>query len=175
MPYELPPIQGYINFPQYSWNLKPSLDQTHERFGRWLFEGDGNQSSEARSSQPHFTGKRADGYAHRVTSQHVNTAETDSSLSIQATRIIYTYWYCGKMLENISSLFDRMNAPVAPPTSGRAPKSHCGRRMALARHWQPAPLNHARKSSPDGVEMLDMCSWCQAAEFQNHVASSRCV
>jgi len=36
-------LQGYINFAQYSWNQKPSLAQTHERFGRWLYEHDENQ------------------------------------------------------------------------------------------------------------------------------------
>jgi hypothetical protein len=40
-------LQGYINFAQYSWNQKPSLTQTQQRFGRWLCEDDNNQVNEA--------------------------------------------------------------------------------------------------------------------------------
>lgn len=40
-------LQGYINFAQYSWNQKPSLAHAHQRFGRWLYEHDDNQVSEA--------------------------------------------------------------------------------------------------------------------------------
>jgi Glycosyl hydrolase family 20, domain 2/Glycosyl hydrolase family 20, catalytic domain len=40
-------LQGYINFAQYSWNQKPSLSNTHQRFGRWLYEHDENQFNEA--------------------------------------------------------------------------------------------------------------------------------
>jgi len=42
-------IQGYINFAQYSWNQNLSLAQTHERFGRWLYEQDDHQVNGALS------------------------------------------------------------------------------------------------------------------------------
>ncbi len=39
--------QGYINLAQYSWNLKPSLSQIHERFGRWLYGQESDRGIEA--------------------------------------------------------------------------------------------------------------------------------
>ena len=40
-------LQGYINFAQYSWNQNPSLGQTHQRFGHWLFGQGENHGIEA--------------------------------------------------------------------------------------------------------------------------------
>ena len=40
-------LQGYFNFSQYSWNLKPGLAQTRARFCQWFSGQDQEKGSEA--------------------------------------------------------------------------------------------------------------------------------